>query len=108
MFGTQCVRLNIRSALLIVVCFFLNGIKFSSTGMTHTNTKQMTVIECSKQRMNSKRMCYFYGFNLLLAYNHMEAPTKSEIHKNSNNSSSDFSIFSNVSQISGQIQISFF
>lgn len=63
MFGTQCVRLNIRSALLIVVCFFLNGIKFSST-----------------------------------AYNHMDMPTKSEAHKNSNNSNSDYLTFSNPSQ----------
>ncbi|XP_031627893.1 TM2 domain-containing protein almondex [Contarinia nasturtii] len=31
MFGIQCVRLNIRSALLIVMCFFLNGNKFSSS-----------------------------------------------------------------------------
>lgn len=30
MLGTQCVRLNIRSALLIVLCFFLNGILSSN------------------------------------------------------------------------------
>lgn len=38
MLGTQCVRLNIRSALLIVLCFFLNGI-LSSNGMYFNNDK---------------------------------------------------------------------
>lgn len=32
MLGAQCVRVNTRSALLIVICLFLNGVKFSSTG----------------------------------------------------------------------------
>lgn len=42
MFGTQCVRVNVRSALLIVICFFLNGVKFSSTGNFGQSTTKST------------------------------------------------------------------
>ncbi|XP_055317875.1 TM2 domain-containing protein almondex [Sitodiplosis mosellana] len=51
MFGSQCVRLNIRSALLIVVCFFLNGIKFTSTA--HNHMEVPTKSENHKNSTNS-------------------------------------------------------
>lgn len=32
MIGARCVRLDIRSVILIILCFFFNGIKYSNTG----------------------------------------------------------------------------
>jgi len=53
MIGARCIRLNVQSVLVIVLCVILNGIKFSSP-----------------------------------AVNHMEVPSKYEMHKN--NSHTDY------------------
>lgn len=83
MLGTRCVRLNIRSVLLIVLCFFINGIKYSSTG---------TLPNALLQKWTRKiHLILFFIF--ATAINHMEFPTKSEIQKN--NTNTDFLTFAN-------------
>lgn len=106
MLGAQCVRVNTRSALLIVICLFLNGVKFSNTGKLQ---KRKIVFALSEWREIIDNVS-----NMIPAINHShqsELSTKLENHKNNSNLNADSLNISNlvsVAQIAHILIIFFF
>lgn len=97
MLGTQCVRLNIRSALLIVLCFFLNGI-LSSNGLFSHEFIVSNLIDNRSLSLNQHITISQHILHIFFSSVHISAfnsnvdmmQTKSENHKNSTNLSSDY------------------
>lgn len=89
MIGARCIRLNVQSVLVIVLCVFLNGIKFSTPGMfLSIGSLCWDYLSCSNDDP------YQILIILFKAVNHMEVPSKYEMHKN--NSHTDY-----VTMVSG-------
>lgn len=80
MIGARCVRLDVRSVILIILCFFFNGIKYSNTGKYLIGWAWCDYI--------------LLIFLFILAVNHMEVPSKYEMHKN--NSHTDYVTVVNI------------
>lgn len=79
MIGARCVRLDIRSVALIILCFILNNIKISNTGKA---------TESRLDEQDRFNLSFFFSFCIVSAVNHMEMPSKFEMHKN--NSHTDY------------------
>lgn len=102
MLGTQCVRLNIRSALLIVLCFFLNGI-LSSNGLFPYEFILSNLIDNRSLSLTNTLQFHiiiytFFSSVHISAFNSNMDPmqTKSENHKNSTNLNSQPDYFTRV------------